>query len=195
MAKVETEGAGKYSYHYPRLTVVVTSRGKGRDDAMTVGWHSPISVKPPLYGIAITSGRFTYELIMDSGEFAINFVDYTLAELLASVGGSKGKEIDKFERFKIAREEPSKISVPLLKDAYASYECKLSDHKSYGDHVWVVGEVIATHFLREAFTESEILDTSLINPVLYLGKDLYVTTAKDTPKHLDRQIYGRSGSD
>jgi flavin reductase (DIM6/NTAB) family NADH-FMN oxidoreductase RutF len=30
----------------------------------------------------------------------------------------------------------------LLKDAYASYECNLLDNKTYGDHVWVVGDIV-----------------------------------------------------
>ena len=48
-----------------------------------------------------------------------------LAELVASVGGSKGEEIDKFQRFGIATEPPTKTTVPILKDAYAAYECGL----------------------------------------------------------------------
>jgi len=40
--------------------------------------------------------------------------------------------------------------VPVLKDAYAAYECKLVDSKPYGDHLWIVGEIVAVHFLEEA---------------------------------------------
>ena len=41
---------------------------------MAVAWHSPLSMKPPLYGIAITSSRATYEYILEGKEFAINFL-------------------------------------------------------------------------------------------------------------------------
>lgn len=190
MDKISIEGAGRFSYQYPRLTVIVTSHAGGKDNAMTVAWHSPLSVNPPLYGIAVTTRRYTYELILEGGEFGVNFLSFESAELMASVGGSRGKEIDKFERFHIAREKALRTSVPLLKDAYAAYECKLVDHKAYGDHEWVVGEIVATHILEEAFTSEGLLDVARFDPALYLSGEVYLTTLKDTMKRLDRQVYG-----
>lgn len=191
MARVSVEGVGQFYYHHPRLTAILTTRARDRDNAMTVAWHSPLSVKPPLYGVAISPRRFTYELLLESKEFGINFLPFEKAELMASVGGSSGKEVDKFERFHMDSEKSAKTEVPLLKDAYASYECKLIDHKTYGDHEWVVGEVLSVHFQEEAFTEEGILDVARLNPVLYLGAEVYLTTLKDSQRRLDRQIYGK----
>jgi flavin reductase (DIM6/NTAB) family NADH-FMN oxidoreductase RutF len=190
MVKVSTESLGRFSYHYPRLVIILTAHSQGRDNAMTVAWHAPLSFRPPLYGVAITPGRFTYQLIMESGEFGVNFVPYETAELIASVGGSRGKEVNKFERFHIARERGVKTAVPLLEDAYACYECKLVEHKPFGDHELVVGEIVVVHFAEEAFTQEGVLDIARVNPALYLGAELYVTTLKDSGKRLDRQVYG-----
>ena len=195
MAKISIEGAGRFSYQYPRLVVIVTSHAKGKDNAMTAAWHSPISIKPPLYGIAISPRRSTYELILEGKEFGVNFLPFEKAELMASLGGSRGKEIDKFERFHIAREKALKTRVPLLEDAYAAYECKLIDHKVYGDHEWIVGEIVATHILEEAFTADGVFDVARFNPPLYLSGEFYLTTLKDTLKRLDRQVYGRHSGD
>jgi flavin reductase (DIM6/NTAB) family NADH-FMN oxidoreductase RutF len=195
MAKISIEGAGRFSYQYPRLVVIVTSHAKGKDNAMTAAWHSPISIKPPLYGIAISPRRSTYELILEGKEFGVNFLPFEKAELMASLGGSRGKEIDKFERFHIAREKALKTRVPLLEDAYAAYECKLIDHEVYGDHEWIVGEIVATHILEEAFTADGVLDVARFNPPLYLSGEFYLTTLKDTLKRLDRQVYRRHSGD
>ena len=191
MAKQNFDGAGRFSYHYPRLVVIVTSHARGKDNAMAVAWHSPMSVNPPLYGIAITSSRSTYELIVESKEFGVNFLTFEGVELMASVGGSKGKDIDKFEKFHIARDKAQKTTVPLLKDAYAAFECKLIDNKAYGDHEWLVGEIIATHILEEAFTPEGVLDVARFDPALYLSGEFYLTTSKGTLKRLDRKEYGR----
>ena len=191
MAKQNFEGTGRFSYHYPRLVVIVTSHARGKDNAMTVAWHSPISLKPPLYGIAITSHRSSYELILESREFGVNFLSFKDAEIMASVGGSRGKEIDKFEKFNITREKAMKTNVPLLKEAYASFECKLIDNKAYGDHEWLVGEIVATHILEEAFTSEGVLDVARFDPALYLSGEFYLTTSKGTLKRLDRKEYGR----
>jgi len=191
MAKVSMEGAGQFSYQYPRLVVIVTSQARGKENAMTVAWHSPISLRPPLYGIAVTPQRSSYELILEGKEFGVNFLPFEKAELIASVGGSRGKEIDKFERFHIPKEKALKTAVPLLKDAYLAYECRLIDHKAYGDHEWLVGEILATHILEEAFTSQGVLDVARFNPALYLSGEFYITTRRETLQHLDRRVYGR----
>jgi flavin reductase (DIM6/NTAB) family NADH-FMN oxidoreductase RutF len=162
---------------------------------MTAAWHSPLSIKPPLYGIAISPRRSTYELILEGKEFGVNFLPFEKAELMASLGGSRGKEIEKFERFHIAREKALKTRVPLLEAAYAAYECKLIDHKVYGDHEWIVGQIVATHILEEAFTSDGVLDVARFNPALYLSGEFYLTTQKDTLQRLDRQVYGRRSGD
>ena len=188
MPKIVTEDIGKFSHHYPKVAVIVTASAEGRDDAMTAAWHSSISLKPPLYGIAIASKRFTYQLITESQEFGINFIPSEKASLAAAIGGTSGQQMDKFERFNIEREKPLKTTAPILKDAYAAYECKLVDSKPYGDHIWIVGEIVAVHFLEEAFTPAEILDLDKIKPLLYLGSDFYASTDKNSINFVKRGI-------
>jgi len=186
MPKIVTEAIGKFSQHYPKIAVIVTASAQGRNDAMTAAWHSSISLKPPLYGIAIASKRFTYQLIIESREFGTNFIPSEKASLAAAIGGTSGKKMDKFERFNIQKEKPLKTTVPILKDAYAAYECKLVDSKPYGDHIWIVGEIVAVHFLEKAFTLAEVLDLDNIKPLLYLGSDFYATTDKNSVSFIKR---------
>jgi len=190
MTKLVTEDTGAFYQYYPRVAVVVTAQASGRANAMAAAWHTSISAEPPLYGVAISAKRFTYQLIAESKEFGINFLPFAKAELVASVGGSKGSEVDKFHRFNIAREKPVKTAVPILKAAYAAYECKLVDDRGYGDHRLLVGEIVAVHVLREALTPEETLDLAKVSPILYLGHDLYLTTSKDMT-YLDRKVYGK----
>jgi flavin reductase (DIM6/NTAB) family NADH-FMN oxidoreductase RutF len=157
---------------------------------MTVAWHAPISYKPPLYGVSISPKRFTYQLIADSKEFGVNFLPLEAAELVASVGGCRGQEIDKFQRFNIATERPARTAVPTLKAAYAAYECRLVDDTGYGDHRWLVGEIAAVHLLEEVFPPGEVLDLDRASPLLFLGNERYLTTAKNTIRELDRKVYG-----
>jgi len=188
MPKIVTEDIGKFSQHYPKVAVIVTASAQGRDDAMTAAWHSSISLKPPLYGVAIASKRFTYQLITENQEFGINFISLEKASLAAAIGGTSGKKMDKFESFDIKKERPLKTTAPILKDAYAAYECKLVDSKPYGDHFWIVGEIVAVHFREEAFTPAQVLDLDKIKPLLYLGADHYASTDKSSIKIIERGI-------
>jgi len=191
MAKVISEGAGEFYQHYPRVVVIVTAHARGMDNAMAAAWHTPLSAKPPLYAVSIAAKRFTYQLITESREFGVNFVPYDKVELIASVGGSTGGEIDKFQRFNIAREKSVKIAAPVLKVAYAAYECKLFDDREYGDHNLLVGEIVAVHWSKEISTPEEILDLDKVSPALYLGHDYYFAASKGSMKHIDREIYGK----
>jgi flavin reductase (DIM6/NTAB) family NADH-FMN oxidoreductase RutF len=188
MSKTVADGAGKFSHHYPKVAVIVTASAGDRDDAMTAAWHSSISVKPPLYGVAVTSKRFTYQLMTESREFAINFMPLEKASLAAAIGGTSGQQIDKFERFSINKEKPLRTTAPILKDAYAAYECKLIDSKPYDDHIWVVGEIVAVHFLEDAFTAAEVLDMEKTKPLLYLGSDCYASVDKDSVSFVKRGV-------
>jgi flavin reductase (DIM6/NTAB) family NADH-FMN oxidoreductase RutF len=188
MPKIVTEDIGKFSQHYPKVAVIVTASARGRDAAMTAAWHSSISFKPPLYGIAVSPKRFTYQLVTESREFGINFIPSKKASLAAAIGGTSGQQTDKFERFNIKKEKPLKTAAPILKDAYAAYECKLVDSKPYGDHIWVVGEIVAVHFLEEAFTPTEVLDLDKMKPLLYLGSDFYASMDKKSVNFVKRGI-------
>jgi len=143
-----SEEVQRFGYHYPQIAAVVTARANGRANAMTAAWQTPVSSRPPLYGVAISPKRFTYSLILKSGEFAVNFLPWEKAELVAAVGGSKGEKIDKFKSFGIEEEEPIKTGAPILKCAYAAYECRLVSDQACGDHRFVVGEVLAVHYLE-----------------------------------------------
>jgi len=191
VTRVISEDVGRFSQHYPKLATIVTAQAKGKENAMVVVWHTSISFKPPLYGISVSPKRFTYQLIVDSKEFGVNFLPFEAAELIASVGGSSGQNIDKFQRFNIAKAKSVKTAVPILEAAYAAYECKLVDDRGYGDHRWLVGEIVAVHMMTEAFAPEEILDLNKVSPVLYLGNELYLTSAEDKIRRLDRQVYGR----
>ncbi len=192
MTKEISADIGAFYHYYPRLTIIVTAHAGERDNAMAAAWHMPVSKKPPLYAVAISPKRFTYELILESREFAINFLPAHEAELVASTGGSKGKEIDKFQVFKILKDKPLKTAAPILKAAYAAYECKLVSDSLCGDHRLLVGEIVAVHWQKDAFTQDEILDMNKVSPVLYLGSERYLDISKCTIRTIDRKTHGKA---
>jgi len=95
---------------------------------MAVAWHSLLSHNPPLSGVSISPRKFIYELILESQEVRINFLPLEKAKFIASIGSSKGGEVDKFQKLHFAKEKPLKTTVLLLKYAYDAYECRLVDH-------------------------------------------------------------------
>jgi flavin reductase (DIM6/NTAB) family NADH-FMN oxidoreductase RutF len=187
MAKEITEGIGEEFYHhYPRIAAVITSNSEGKDNAMAAAWHMPISFVPPIFCVSISAKRCSHKMVMESGKFGVNFLPVGKADIVAGVGATHGDEVDKFSLFKLDTEKETKLGVPVLKDAYAAYECKLINSRFYGDHCLLVGEIIATHKLSEAFDEKGTLDFANFYPVLYVGNDQYMAKDKCKLNYIDR---------
>jgi flavin reductase (DIM6/NTAB) family NADH-FMN oxidoreductase RutF len=94
--------------------------------------------------------------------------------------------VDKYRKFGIETEKALKTSAPILKDAYAAYECRLIDSRAYGDHLWIVGEIVATHFDKTLFTSDETIDLNRVSPVLYMGADRYTMPSSADVKVIER---------
>lgn len=187
MSKIRTEDIGSFLHHYPKLAAVVTVKARERENALAVAWHCALSFDPPLYAVSISPKRFSYELILEAKEFTVNFLPIESRWLIASVGRTSGREFDKFAKFQIAKEESLKIKSPVLKDAYAAYECKLVEHHTYGDHELFVGEVVAVHYLKEALDERGVPNLDEMKPAFYLGRDLYAEMGKIAVHHIGRE--------
>lgn len=187
MAKVVLKEIKEFYHYYPRVVAVVTARAGGKDNVMTAAWHTPLSRAPLLYGVAISPKRYTYDLVLESKEFGINFLPLEKAQLISDVGSTKGRESDKFSALSISLEKAPRTSAPILKDAYAAYECRMVDHKTYGDHEWIVGEVVAVHVEKDAFKPDGMLNLDKINPALYLYREHYLTVNPTTMKVTDKK--------
>ncbi|GAI58849.1 unnamed protein product [marine sediment metagenome] len=55
-----------------------------------------------------------------------------------------------------------------------------------------MGEIVAVHQMKEAFTSDEVIDLDKVSPILYLGHELYVTASRDIVRGLDREVYGKA---
>ena len=191
MLKVVATGPGAFYQHYPRVVLIVTANSEGRKNAMAVAWHCPISFKPPLYGISISPKRYTYKMILQSKCFAVNFLTYEKIDVIAALGSTSGSFADKFTEFDLQEDRSLKIDVPILRDAYAAYECAVIENKILGDHAWIIGEVLAVHVAQELLKDDGVLDLNLVKPALYLGGDIYCSTDGTTVKYIDREQFRR----
>lgn len=112
------------------------------------------SGKPTIVGIGIAPSRYSYDLIRKSGEFVVNVVDEKLTEALRICGEKSGRDIDKFQLANLTPEKGVKVNAPLIGESPVSIECKVVKEVEVGDHVWFMGEVLATS-VREGYDWKE----------------------------------------
>jgi len=179
-------------HSYPGMVVLVTARWKGKQNVMAAGWHSYLSIEPPMYGVAVAKERYTHHLIKGSGVFGIHFVPAEKTKWIQQIGMTSGRQQDKFSAFGIGYEEGLTADIPVLSDAYVAYECRVEDVQTYGDHDWFVGAI--TQFYRddELFLENGLPDLSRLGIPLYLGRSEYAVLDANVrrKKHFLRPFTG-----
>jgi len=153
--------------------VLVTTRWHGVSNVMPVAWSMPLSIEPPLVGIAVHPSRHTHEMIRFSEEFALNIPSRRLINHVQYFGVVSGREIQKIEAAKIPTLRARKVDAPLLEGCVGYIECGLEDSLRLGDHTLFVGRVVAVSVEKEAFEEMWLLEDDDDKPLHYLGLDYY----------------------
>jgi len=155
--------------------LITSVDGDGRPNVMPAAWNSPFSHTPPLYGVGISPKRYSHESVSQLGEFVVNFVSFDYVRDMDSCGRVSGRDVLKFEQSRFTPVKALLVKPPLIAESYASLECRTIDQRLYGDHTWFVGKIAAVTYDSEAFEEVGTPKIRELRPVLYLGKNTYVT--------------------
>ncbi|MBN2620873.1 flavin reductase family protein [candidate division WOR-3 bacterium] len=174
MNKLKT--VGKFYYYYPQAVAFIGYA----NNIMPAAWHTPISAQPPLYGVLISPKRHTHTLLHQKKGFTVNFLDQGFARMSADTGSTSGRDIDKLDTFKIGYELGERILGPILNHAYVSYECESYAVHELGDHCLFVGKIVLIHVQKDLCKENDCVDPRKIKPLLYFGKDRYITIDPNT---------------
>jgi flavin reductase (DIM6/NTAB) family NADH-FMN oxidoreductase RutF len=124
---------------------VVTTRLQDVVNGMTASWVSQVSLKPLLVMVSIAPSRYSHSLIKDSGIFAINVLDSTQADLGKRFGFKSGRQVVKFAGLEWIS---AATGAPILPQAYAYLDLKLTETYPAGDHTLFLGEVVAARILH-----------------------------------------------
>jgi len=161
----------KFYYLFPQTVAII---GVGRN-LMPAAWHTPVSSEPPLYGALISPKRHTYTLLEKEKGFTVNFLMHDQAGLIAKLGSTSGRDIDKINDLGIAVQRAEKVTGMLMSASYGAYECEKVALHEYGDHFLLVGRIISIHVAEDASRKKGIIDEKRVRPVLYFGKNRYLT--------------------
>ncbi len=119
---------------------VLTSTHQESVAAGTVNWLSQASFKPPLLMVALKTDSHLHEVIMESGTFAVNLLKSGQKDLAAAFFRPTTLENGQLNGYRF--EHGSHTRAPLLLEAPAWLEVRVTDRVFRGDHTVVVGEVL-----------------------------------------------------
>ena len=131
--------------HYPTGVCVVTGCPEGdRAVGLVVGSFTSVSLDPPLVGFFAGNWSTSWPLIRKSSRFCVNVLGSDQLELAHRF--SRPHE----DKFAGVSHTTSRHGLPVLDGAVAAIECEVADERHAGDHVMVLGRVIALDILRTA---------------------------------------------
>jgi flavin reductase (DIM6/NTAB) family NADH-FMN oxidoreductase RutF len=132
-------------YLEPGPVVLVTSRRGRETDIMTMGWHTVMEFTPSLVGCVISNANRNFELIRASRACVINVPSADLIDIVVGIGNTSGAEIDKFRHFGLTPDKARNVKAPLIRDCFASFECRLYDDALIDAYNFFIFEVVKAH--------------------------------------------------
>ena len=128
----------------PVPVVMVTSAdAEGKGNIITLAWAGTINSEPPMLSISVRRERYSYGLIKDKGQFAVNLTTEKLAFATDFCGVKSGRDIDKFIAAGLTPEKASVIDVPIIKESPVSLECVVKNTIELGSHDMFIAEIVA----------------------------------------------------
>ena len=144
---MERKVANKAQRHFVTGVSMITSNGRHGKNVMAAEWTMQISYDPLLIAIFLHQSSVTLKNIHETKEFGINVASEKQSTIVNIAGGYSGSEIDKLKVKNSFTFLKSKlIKSPTIANCVINAECKVFLIKKIGDHVMVVGKVVAMRY-------------------------------------------------
>lgn len=126
------------------VTIITAVDSSGADVGMTANSFSSVSLTPPMVLWSLGRTSTNIDAFLQAKHFAVHVLASN-QDVLASRFAQRG--VDRFEGLTVGR---GHAGLPLIEGAAARFECRTAFQYEGGDHVIVVGEVLAyEHWERE----------------------------------------------
>ena len=129
----------------PSGLYVIGSRSGDRRNAMTANWVTQVSSEPKVVAVSVEREALTHELITGGRCFSVNIVDREDRAIVRKF--TKPVSVDEAARTLNELAFHDGVSgAPVLDQAVAWVDCRLSSSVDVGSHTLFLGEVIAAGF-------------------------------------------------
>ncbi len=144
--------------------VFLNCRHQGIDNTMTIGWGSiGVMWGKPVLTVVVRYSRFTYELLSKTDAFTVSIPEANMMkEALKICGTLSGRNIDKFEKAGLTKEQAKYVDAPVIAGCELQIECKTLykqsmepgllnesiDKRNYANkdyHVFFIGEIVESY--------------------------------------------------
>lgn len=126
------------------VTIVTTNDAAGNPVGVTASSFNSVSLNPPLVLWSLAKAALSRPAFTESGHFAIHILTVS-QEKLANRFAMSGTD-----KFRDLGWDEGQLGSPILRDHAAVFECAMRHEYDGGDHIIMVGEVVAFEARDEA---------------------------------------------
>jgi len=156
-----------YRFFYPSVPAILSSSHGRTVSAMPVVSFTSLSESPPIVGVSSSRSHRTYKTALASRRFSLCWLDLKESRAVEQLALHSGTEFrDKLSAAGLKHHRGRSLDVPVIDSAVAVLECSLVKTMRFGDHSFLVGNVLdayATDDFREYW------EFRTYQPILYTG--------------------------
>ena len=134
------------TFEYPIPAVMVTSGDFEKSNIMTVAWTGIINTDPAMCYISVRPSRYSYHIISETKEFAINLTNEKLAFA---------------------------TDWCLIKESPVSIECRVEKELNLGSHTMFIARVLSIDADEKYINEKGAFDISKCDLIAYANGGYY----------------------
>ncbi len=125
--------------HFPTGVTIVSGLHDSTPVGFTIGSFTSVSLDPPLVGFLPMKDSETWAAMADSGSFCVNILSRQQADLCWKFAKSDNEA----DRFVDVDWHAGATGSPIIDRAVAWIDCNVEDVFEMGDHLFVLGRVVA----------------------------------------------------
>lgn len=159
---------------FPVMPVVlISSRGikkpYDKPDIVTVSRIAPVTTSPVRVAVSLKEVRYSYEQILETGEFAINIPGQALLRQTDWCGIRSGHDVDKLAQTGLTPVTvPELVYAPGIQEADIIAGCKVVDRINHAKYGIFIGEIVSILADERVLTEGR-LSVEKMAPIVFDG--------------------------
>ncbi|MFX1482904.1 MAG: flavin reductase family protein [Promethearchaeota archaeon] len=176
--KCKTNAFVALSGPHPTFLITTNDPRDNSKAAIAVAWATPLSVKPPLFGIVISPNKASHDMIEEAGVFTVNVLPLDAISGLWWSGTHTGRQYENKITSAGLTAVPGKTdkNAASVEEAIASFECKLKNVIPIGNHTLFIGEVVSVDADEEYFNvEKSMWIPETARLIFHHASDMFLT--------------------
>jgi flavin reductase (DIM6/NTAB) family NADH-FMN oxidoreductase RutF len=152
---------------YPVPPVMVTCGDMDAANIITVAWAGTVCTNPAMVSIAVRKERYSYPMIIGTGEFVINLTTQVLTHAADFCGVKSGRDLNKFKETGLTPLPAVHVKTPLIAESPVNIECKVHSVTPLGSHDLILANVLGVNVDEALLSASGKLELSRAGLVAY----------------------------